>query len=119
MRIGVVVVVRAPGRMVRRLELRRLRVVRRGRARALDVVVANRGNVNETLTQARAVVSSFVRRGGRGGTVVASSRDLRPWTSGIVEFPVRRLRRGVSRVQIVIPAEPGRGIVRRTYRIRL
>jgi hypothetical protein len=118
MRIGVVVVVRAPGRTVRRLELRRLRVARRGRARALDVVVANRGNVNETLTQARAVVSPG-RRGGRGATVLANSRDFRPRTSGILEFPVRGLRRGLVIARIVIPAEPGRGVVRRTYRIRL
>jgi hypothetical protein len=117
-RMGVVVVVRAPGRTVRRLKLRRLRVTRRGRARAFDVLVANRGNVNESLTRARAVVS--LAGGGRPiATLVAASRDLRPRTSGIVEFPFRGLLHGRITARIVIPAEPGRSAVTRTYRIRL
>ena len=117
-RMGVVVVVRAPGRTVRRLKLRRLRVTRRGRSRALDVLVANRGNVNESLTGARTVVS-LAGDGRRVATLVASSRDLRPRTSGIVEFAFRSSLHGRMTARIVIPAQPGRNAVRRTYRFRL
>ena len=53
MRIGVVVVVRAPGRIVRSLAIRGLRVRRVGRARTLELALANRGNVTETIDAAR------------------------------------------------------------------
>jgi hypothetical protein len=118
LRMGLVIVVRAPGKVVRRLELRGLRVARRGKHRALDVIVVNRGNVTQSLQRARAVVSH--RGGGRRvATLVAGSRDLRPRTRGIVEFRVRRGLRGVMTARVVIVAEPGRRILRRTYRIRL
>jgi hypothetical protein len=117
-RMGVVVVVRAPGRTVRRLELRRLRVTRRGSRRALDVVVANRGNVNESVMHARAVVT-LRRRGGAVVTLAALGRDVRPRTSGILEFPFRRLPHGPVTALVVIPGEPGRTAARRTYRLRL
>jgi hypothetical protein len=117
-RMGVVVVVRAPGRIVRRLELGRLRIVRRGKRRALDVVVVNRGNVTESLERARAIVS-LARSGRHVATLVAGSRDLRPRTSGIVEFRLRGRRRGWITASVAIPAADGRGVLRRTYRIRL
>src|SRR5207247_8270041 len=55
-RMGVVVVVRAPGRSVRRLKLRRISVARRGRGRAFAVLVAIRGDVKGTLSRERARV---------------------------------------------------------------
>jgi hypothetical protein len=116
-RMGVVVVVRVPGSVVRRLQLRRLRVVR-GRRRALELLVANRGNVTESLEGARAVVS-LTRSGRRVATLVASRRDVRPRTRGIVEFRFRGHARGRMTVRVVIPGEPGRSALRRTYRIRL
>jgi hypothetical protein len=118
LRMGVVVVVRAPGKVVRRLELRRLRVARRGHERALELVVANRGNVTESLGRTRAVVS-FARSGRRVAALVARSRDVRPRTSGIVEFPLRRLPHGWMRARIMIPAQSGRRVLQRTFRIRL
>jgi hypothetical protein len=118
LRMGLVVVVRAPGRIARRLELRRLRVVRRGRGRALELTVANRGNVTESLERALAVVSS-VRSGRRVATLVAGSRDLRPRTRGVIEFRFRGHPRGVMTARVVIYAEHGQRAVRRTYRIRL
>ena len=118
LRMGVVVVVRAPGKVVRRLELRGLRVARRGKRRALDLVVANRGNVTESLERARAVVSR-ARTGRHVATLVALSRDLRPRTTGILEFPWRRRQRGWVTVRAVIPAADGRSVLRRTYRVRL
>jgi hypothetical protein len=117
-RMGLVVVVRVPGRIVRRLELRGLHVARKGRARALDVVVANRGNVTESLHRASAEVS-LAPSGRRVATLVASSRELRPHTSGILEFRFRGRLRGPGVARIVIPAEPGRRALRRTYRVRL
>lgn len=115
-RMGVVVVVRAPGKIVRRLELGALSAMRRGRA--LDLVVVNRGNVTESLRHERAVVSSV-----RGGRVLATldtgRRDLRPRTRGIVGFRFRGRRRGPVVVRIAVVAEPGPRILRRTYRVRL
>jgi hypothetical protein len=118
LRMGLVVVVRAPGRIARRLELRRLRVIRRGRGRALELMVANRGNVTESLVRAVAVVSS-ARSGRRVATLVAGSRDLRPRTRGVVEFRFRGHPHGVMLAHVVIYAEPGQRALRRTYRIRL
>ena len=118
LRMGVLVVVRAPGKVVRELELRGLRVARRGRRRALELVVANRGNVTESLARARAVVS-HARSRRRVATLVATSRELRPRTIGILEFRFRGLSRGRMTARIVIPAEGGRSVLRRTYRIRL
>jgi hypothetical protein len=116
LRMGVVVVVRAPGKVVRRLELRRLRVAGRRKVQGLEVVVANRGNVTESLTQPRAVIS---RRGRWIATLVATSRELRPRTSGILEFRFRRRLRGLMAARVVIAAAPGRAVLRRTYRFRV
>ena len=118
LRMGLVVVVRAPGRIVRRLELRGLRVARKGRGRALELVVANRGNVTESLARARAVLSR-ARSGTPVVTLTARSRDLRPQTRGILEFRFRSPPRGSMTARVVIPAEPGRSGLQRTYRIRL
>ena len=118
LRMGVVVVVRAPGNVVRRLELRGLRVARRGHGRALELVVANRGNVTESLRRARAVVTR-ARSGRRVATLVARSRELRPRTSGIIEFRLRGRPHGWMTARVLIPAEPGRSRLQRTFRIRL
>jgi hypothetical protein len=112
-RMGVVVVVRVPGRVVRRLELRGLRVGRR--RRTLELLVANRGNVTESLHGARLVLSSS----GRARTLVAGRRDVRPRTRGIVEFRLPRGTHGRVAARVVVPGEPGRSALRRTYRIRV
>ena len=121
MRLGIVVVVRARGRVVRRLQLGSLGVVRRRRLRLLDLVVANRGNVTESIARGRALVS-LARDGRRFATLAASSRRFRPRTSGILQFPYRGPRRGWVTARVVMSGEsgaPGRNVVRRTYRIRL
>jgi hypothetical protein len=118
LRMGVVVVVRAPGKVVRLLQLRGLRVARRGRVRSLELVVANRGNVTESVMRARAALFR-ARSGRRVATLVSVSRELRPRTNGTVEFRFRGHPRGRMTARIVIPAEAGRSILRRTYRIRL
>jgi hypothetical protein len=100
MRLGVVVVVRAPGKVVRRLAVLGVRA-RRGR---LDLLVANRGNVTERVS--RACVRVTIRRGAR---VLARlrplERDLLPHTAGIVEVPYRRPPHG--RVSARIDLAPG------------
>jgi hypothetical protein len=117
-RLGVVVMVRAPGKVVRRLELRRLRVARHGGRRVLELRFANRGNVTETLAGVHVTVSR-ARTGRHLATLLAGPRDVRPHTQGILEFRVRRRVRGAVTLHVVIPAVPGRGATRRTYELRL
>ena len=117
LRMGVVVVVRAPGKVVRRLRLPRLRVAREGAARALQLVVVNAGNVTEPLRRVRIVLSRARRR--RLATLSASPRDLRPHTRGVLEFHLRARLRGWLIASVVVPAEPGRPITRRAFRLRL
>jgi hypothetical protein len=117
-RLGVVVVVRVPGKIVRRLRLRGLRVARRGGRRLLELRIANRGNVTETLSRARVSVVR-ARTGRRLATLAALPREVRPHTQAIAEFRYRRFLRGAVNARVVIPAVPGRSAVRRTYSIRL
>jgi len=114
LRLGVVVVVRAPGAIVRRLELRRLRISRRGRATLIEVTVANPGNVTESLQGARAVLSR-TKNGPVLAAALAASRDLRPRTQGIVSFQYRRTLRGPMTARVVIPPDGDRSRLERTY----
>jgi hypothetical protein len=117
-RLGVLVIVRAPGNVVRRLELRGLRAVRRGSNRRLELTIVNRGNVTETLGGVRATVWQVGARRSLENTV-AARRDLRPHTRGVIDFRLRRLGRGGVTVRIVVPAASGRRAIRRTYELRL
>jgi hypothetical protein len=117
-RLGIVVVVRAPGTVVRQLELAGLRVARHGGRRVLELRVANHGNVTETLPRAR-VSLSRARTHRRLATLLAARRDVRPHTRGILELRLRRRLRGPVSARVVIPAVPGRRPIRRTYAIRL
>jgi hypothetical protein len=117
MRIGVVVVVRAPGRVVRSIAVRGLRVRRAGRARTLELVVTNRGNVTETLDATR--VRLFLLRKGARSPVRPEARELRPHTNGVVQFLYRGKLAGwvVARVRLAL--EPGRPAVSRTFRVKV
>jgi hypothetical protein len=119
MRLGIVVVVRGPGVIVRRLELLRLRVRRAGRARLLELFVANHGNITETLDR-RCISVSFRRRGREVARLWRFARDLLPRTRGIVEMRYRGRLRGrvTARVEHSGRAPCGRGL-RRTFSIRL
>jgi hypothetical protein len=118
MRLGVVVVVRAAGRISRALELRRLRVRRAGSARRLELLVANRGNVTETLQRKR--VTIILSRGRR---IVArlqpAARELLPRTKGIVQARYSGSVRGPVTAVAELSNEPGGRVVRRTFPIRL
>jgi hypothetical protein len=118
MRLGVVVVVRAPGTVKRRLRLGALRVVRRGRTRLLELVVANRGNVTESLERADALLS-LTKNGRRLAVLAPVGRSLQPHTRGIVQFRYRGSRRGLVHARVWIGEAPGRAVVRRMYWLRL
>ncbi len=99
MRLGVVVVIRAPGRIVRRLTPVRLHVRRSARGRLLELLVANRGNVTESVS--RACIGLSLYRGRRRVAVLGPSpRQLLPRTNGIVEFRYRGRGRGVFQARI-------------------
>jgi hypothetical protein len=117
MRIGVVVVVRAPGRVVRRLAVRGLRVRRAAGARVLELLVVNRGNVTEPLDRGR--VRIVVR--GRSGPVRVwpEPRDLRPRTRGLVQAPYRGRLRGWVTAHVELALQPGAPPLRRAFRIKL
>ena len=118
MRLGVVVVVRAPGRTTRRLELRRLRTRRVGSARILELLVANRGSVTEILQRER--LTMILRRGRR---IVArlepAARELLPRTSGLVQARYRGRVRGRITAVVELSYGPGLGAVRRAFHLRL
>jgi len=119
MRIGIVVVVRVPGAIVRRLEVRQLRVRRQGARRLLELSVANRGNVSERLEPGRVRVT-FLRRGRVVARLRAPERELLPRTAGIDEFRYRGPLRGwVTAVVEVTSSERGAHALSRTFRIRL
>ena len=117
MRIGVVVVVRAPGPIVRRLVVRDLRVLRARGARVLELRLANRGNVTESL--ARGVVRVGLRRGALDVRLGANGRVFRPRTEGVVQIPCPRFLRGWLTATVGIASEPGRAAAQRTFRVRL
>ena len=115
-RMGVVVVVRAPGRIVRRLVLGGMRATRARGDRFLELAVTNRGNVTESFERGDTVVS--LERGGRRlGRLVAEARSLRPGTRGVLRFPLRRGLTGPVLARLDLVSDAGR--VQRVYRTRL
>ena len=117
MRIGVVVVVRAPGRVIRRLALRRMHVRRGRRVRVVELVVANRGNVTETLERGRIRVE--LRHGRFRARLRSEPRELRPRTSGVVQLRYGGRLRGRVTARVWIVGPTGTSQVARTFRIRL
>jgi hypothetical protein len=118
MRMGVVVVVRAPGIVVRRVALGRLRLARSGRMRLLELGVRNRGNVTESIARGTATLSLF-RNDTRIARLQAEPRDLRPRTTGVLRFPWRGRARGPATARVeVVPDDSGR-LLRGRFRVRL
>jgi hypothetical protein len=115
-RMGVVVVVRAPGTVVRRLALRGLRTIKTKRGRMLDLVVVNRGNVTESFARGHAVIS-LERESRRLARLIAEPRSLRPGTRGALRFPMRRRLVGRLLARVDLLTEGGR--IQRVYRLRL
>ena len=117
MRIGIVVVVRAPGPVFRRLAVGPLRVRRAAGARVLELFVVNRGNVTETLERGR--VRMVLR--GRSGTVRLrpEPRDLRPRTGGLVQAAYRGRLRGWVTAHVEVAPPSGARPVRRSFRVKV
>jgi hypothetical protein len=117
LRVGVIVVVRAPGKVVRRLVLRELHVRRARGTRALEILVVNRGNVTESLSRGRVRISLLQR--GKRATFAAEPRDLRPRTSGVVVARYGARKHGWATVRVEIAPVDGSPSVRRSFRLKL
>jgi len=117
MRIGVVVVVRAPGRVVHRVAVRGLRVRRVRGMRILEVRVVNGGNVTETIDSRRIGLS--VRQRSAQLRLRADGRDLRPRTLGLVQFRYSGRLVGWVTARVRLAPIPGQQVVVRTFRVKL
>jgi hypothetical protein len=117
MRIGVVVVVRAPGRVVRRLTIGRLQAHRSHGHRALELTIVNRGNVTETLSRGR--LRLVLRRGRRQTALFFEPRDLRPGTRGVAQIRYRVPLHGWVTARVRLRGVSGDAAVTRAYRVRL
>jgi hypothetical protein len=115
-RMGVVVVVRAPGRVVRRVALLGLRRVGTARRRALELVVVNAGNVTESLARGRVTIA-LERDGRRLARFSSEPRSLRPGTRGVLRFWLGRGLAGPVLARVELMSDTGR--VQRMYRLRL
>jgi hypothetical protein len=118
MRLGVVVDVRAPGRVVRRLALRGLEVRPHGRLRTLELLVINRGNVTEEIGEDRGSLT-LRRRGHLLARLQAEPRQLLPRSRGLVLFRYRGRARGYVSALAALPSDSGGAVAYRTFRVRL
>jgi hypothetical protein len=101
MRVGVMVVLRVRGRIVRRLDARALSVRRRGTLRLLELRLVNRGNVTERLVADR--LRLRLVRGRRSlATLRPMPRELLPHSAGIAIFPYRGRLRGTVLVRVAL-----------------
>ena len=112
MRLGIRLRVRVPGRLVRRLHVRGVRVARARGRRALLVSIVNRGNVVEQLG-GRVAVTLL-----RHGRVVSrlrwrAARELPPAARTVIGLPYRGGARGVVTAVVHCGRVSGR------YRLRL
>jgi len=117
MRLGIVVVLRVPGRILHRLTLVGMRLRRARHMRVLAVTLANRGNVTEVLPAGRLTVTLW-RGTQRVARLGAPTRELLPRTRGIAELRYYGRARGpvVARVEL---APEGAHVLRRSFRLRL
>ena len=112
MRVGVRVVIRVPGAIVRRLRIDRLRSVR---GRRLVLTLANAGNVTEELARGRLRVE--LRRAGRSlARLYAPRRELLPHARAVVSFGYPRRLRGPVTAIVAIRDGPQRRFRLRTGR---
>jgi hypothetical protein len=117
MRIGITVTIRVPGRTRHALVLRGLYVRRAADARVLQVVIANAGNVVESLRRG-SVQLQLVAGKHVVATLRSPARELLPHGTGVVDLPYRGGVRGylTARVAVTPGAGPALG---RTFRLRL
>jgi len=127
LRVGIVVDIRAAGVVVRRIDIRSVRVRRAMRAgrvrralagRTLELVLTNRGNVSELVTPRRITVTLF-RRGRVVATLHPASQSLLPRTSGLVDLRYRGAVRGPVTASVTVVAATGGIAERRRFSLRL
>ncbi len=108
MRLGIVVLLRVPGKVVHRLALTALRAHRR----VLTLGLANHGNVAETLF-GRGVTVTLWRRGRLVARLHPLSREVLPRARAVLELRYRGHQHGpmVARAEL--------GALRRTFHLRL
>jgi hypothetical protein len=112
-RIGVPIIVRVAGPLVRKLRVGRVTAVRSGRSRVVKVRLSNLGNVSERFTRDR--MTFEVRRGKRLlARLRAGTRLILPGTSGVIAARYRGPARGPVTVRVKItptpPQQAGPGI---------
>jgi len=118
LQLGVVVDVRVPGVVVRRLSLGQARVQRFAGGRTLAVAVANKGNVSELLRSGRLELT--LRHRGRLLAVLRSQgRELLPHTMGVFDFRYRGKVRGPVTAVVELSGAVGGAPVRRRFELRL
>jgi hypothetical protein len=119
LRVGVVVVLRAQGRVARRLELGAARVERRGGRRVLRLGVVNRGDLDEWFGRDR--VRLTLRRAGRVvGRPAVLPRRLLARSRGVVVATLGGGLRGRYLLEVrFLRPRPGTPLVHRFYRIVL
>lgn len=116
LRVGVIVDLRVPGRVVRRLDARALTVRRRRRIRLLELLLVNRGNVTERFGGDG--LRLLLSRDGRPLATLRPRRgELLPRSRGLAEFAYR----GPARGRVVARVEVRRSVRgrRRAFRLRL
>lgn len=125
--IGLPVLVRVEGPLLRTLEIKSLRVAQSKSGRTLRLVVRNRGNINERLLR-RTVTVRLKRGGTRLARIVAPARTILPGERTVYSLPLaERMRGSVSAVVTVRPASaanagPGAPELRplsKAFRLRL
>jgi hypothetical protein len=115
LRVGLIVSVRIPGKVVHRLALGARASVLRTR-RTIEVAVANHGNVTEHIDNSR--LTLVVVRGGRTVAVLRpSQRDFLPHSQGFVVFSYSQRLRGVCVARVGL--RQSTGLTVRRYRLRL
>lgn len=119
LQIGIVVMVRVPGAVTHRLDVRRLRVRRVHGADLIELAVLNRGNVTERLGRGRVLVT-LRRRGRVIARLATTAREVFPRAVATQAFRYAGRFRGLVTALVAV-ARPASGVpvLRRSYRIRL
>ena len=118
MRLGVVVNVRVPGRVVHRLALRSVHVRHAGKLRVIEVLTANRGNVTEQIRVER-VSLTLTRHRTPIARLRPEPRQLLPRSRGLVLFRYRGAARGVVSGLVRLSTGSGDAAIYRVFRLRL
>jgi hypothetical protein len=116
LRVGVIVVLRVRGSLVRRIDTTALTVRRNGSRRLLELRLVNRGNVTERLGGAAALRLALNRDGHAFASLRPRGREILPHSAGIAEFVYRGRVRGPVVARVVLPSTVrGR---RRSFHVR-